>query len=61
MDTPITPPKPDEPTPPAGGENMTRLVRVLAPAPEFLPPLDGEAAMLIQLLGHAFTDLIEGA
>lgn len=40
---------------------VTRLVRVLAPAPDFLPPLDGEAAMLLHLLDQAFTELIEGA
>lgn len=39
----------------------TRLVHILAPGPDFLPPLEGESAMLLHLLGQAFTDLLKGA
>ncbi len=61
MDTPQHQFNPDDLAPQNGAGNVTGLVRVLAPAPDFLPPLDGESAMLLHLLGQAFTDLIEGA
>lgn len=56
------PPSPNLETPlDIGASKATRLVTVLAPAPDFLAPLEGESAMLLHLLGQAFTDLIEGA
>lgn len=33
---------------------------VFAPMPDFVPPLEGEADMLLQLLGDVFTKLIRG-
>jgi len=47
--------------PPRGGAKAARLICVMAPDPDFLPPLEGESAMLLHLLGLAFTDLIKGA
>lgn len=61
MDTPPLSSDPDTPMPSGRTETAPRLVRILAPASDFLPPLDGESAMLLHLLGQAFTDLIEGA
>jgi hypothetical protein len=61
MDTPQHQADPDDLAPHNGAGNVTRLVRIHAPTPDFLPPLDGESAMLLHLLGQAFTDLIEGA
>ena len=39
---------------PAGSE-----LAVLAPMTNFVPPLEGEAAMLTNILGNAFVELIE--
>jgi hypothetical protein len=61
MDTPTPSPTPGRPRKPNQSGPITRLVRVSAPAPDFVPPLEGESAMLLHLLGQAFTDLIEGA
>jgi hypothetical protein len=61
MDTPPLPTDPDMPMTPGRTETAPRQMRILASAPDFLPPLDGESAMLLHLLGQAFTDLIEGA
>ena len=61
MDTPTPSPTPGRPRKLTQSGTVTRLVRVSAPAPDFVPPLEGESAMLLHLLGQAFTDLIEGA
>jgi len=61
MDPPTQPPTPRQPPKPTHSGTVTRLVRILAPAPDFVPPLKGESDMLLHLLGQAFTDLIEGA
>ena len=61
MDTPTNKTDFDKPSLPTGAANLERLVRILAPGPDFLPPLEGESAMLLHLLGQAFTDLIKGA
>ncbi|WP_294338259.1 hypothetical protein [uncultured Sphingomonas sp.] len=61
MDTPTPSPKPSQPREPTHLGTVTRLVRISAPAPDFLPPLEGESAMLLHLLGREFMDLIEGA
>ena len=50
-----------EPIEATGPRSATHPMRVLAPSPKFLPPLEGESAMLLHLLGQAFTDLMEGA
>ena len=60
MRSPDHQPAENEPVTPTGPTSAARLIRILAPAPDFLPPLEGESAMLIHLLGQAFTDLIEG-
>jgi hypothetical protein len=61
MDTPTPPSTSSQPREPTQSGATTRLVRISAPAPDFVPPLEGESAMLLHLLGQAFTDLIEGA
>ncbi len=53
------PPVGNEPLEPASPRPTASLVRVLAPTPDFLPPLEGESAMLLHVLGQAFTDLME--
>jgi hypothetical protein len=61
MDTPTPPSTPRQPREPTHSGTVTRLVRISAPAPDFVPPLEGESAMLLHLLGQEFMDLIEGA
>jgi hypothetical protein len=60
MRSPDHPPDYVAPVAPTAPEGAAQPMRVLAPAPDFLPPLEGESAMLLHLLGQAFTDLIEG-
>ena len=61
MDTPTPSSKPSQPREPTHSGMVTRLGRISALAPDFVPPLEGESGMLLHLLGQAFTDLIEGA
>lgn len=59
MDTPNIKHAKEKRSPPPA-ERAISPVRVMAPAPDFLPPLEGESAMLLHLLGRAFADLLDG-